>query len=62
VLKILSYAFTSCSGLIIVLHKYTAVHKYWILKTWCIARLPFTFHVEIILKRPWRNPFEEKRL
>jgi len=41
VLKILSYAFTSCAGLIIALHKCIAAHKYWILETWRIARRTF---------------------
>jgi len=54
VLKIFSYAFTSCLELIIALHKCTAGHKYWILENWRIARR--TFYVEIvsiILERPW---------
>jgi len=42
VLKTLSYAFTSCSGHIISLHKCTAAHKYWILENWRITRRTFT--------------------
>jgi len=41
VLKIFSYAFTSYSRLIIVLHQCTAAHKKWILENWCIARRTF---------------------